>query len=456
MLGPKHPAANPTQTTRHSVTVPSQARRIFAFVAILIVALFSLIPSAEAHRGDQSYLYVNVGTGLEARLQMPFIDVTEVMGIDFSGNAISVAEAIETNSERLADYALEHVQFVGPEGEWTLVPTEVGQVGQAGQFIPYVEVVFALDHPEEFQEFDLRLDPFFGEVENRDALLIVENDLRRGVVDNEDAHLVRFTPDDRSLTVDLGAPLDGRNFNLGLELGIDHIRTGTDHIFFIIALVLPSVLVWRDGWQPTEGFLSSLWKVLKLMTMFTLAHSVTFSLAGLGIVPQPNARVVETAIAVSIVAAAFHNMRPLWTNREWLIAFFFGLFHGFGFASLVQELDVSTRTQLISLVGRNLGIELGQIFVILVLFPMLYLLRRLVVYPAIMMVLSFALAVVGGLWALERISGRESTLPGRLEGWLEYPRVLIFIGIATAIAFLVRFGAERARPAWLDRSLAGS
>ena len=260
---------------------------------------------------------------------------------------------------------------------------------------------------------------------------------------------MRFTPSEPASFVDLGAPLYGRTLTLGLELGLDHIRTGLDHIFFILALVLPSVLVWNKGWSPTRRFGTALWKVLKLMTMFTIAHSVTFTLAGLGIVPQPNGRVIESAIAISIVAAALHNLRPIWINKEWLLALFFGLFHGFGFASLVEELEVSTRTQLVSLVGRNLGIELGQIIVILATFPLLYLLRRFVAYTYAMYAFSFGLAIVGGVWAIERISERESTLTARVESWFEYPRVLIYLAIATAIAAIARYVTGRSRPDWL-------
>ncbi|MDH3306420.1 MAG: HupE/UreJ family protein [Acidimicrobiia bacterium] len=115
---------------------------------------------------------------------------------------------------------------------------------------------------------------------------------------------------------------------------------------------------------------------MKIATFFTLAHSITFTLAGMGWLPTPPAKLVEATIAISIAAAALHTLRPLLPNREWTLSFVFGLFHGMGFASLVSDLDVSRSSQLISLLRRNVGIEIGQVVVILLFFPGLFLLRR--------------------------------------------------------------------------------
>ena len=128
--------------------------------------------------------------------------------------------------------------------------------------------------------------------------------------------------------------------------------------------------------------------------MFTVAHTITFSLAGLDILPLPPSRFVESVIAGSIAAAALHNLRPIAVNKEWLIAFLFGLFHGMGFASLVENLDVARSTQLVSLAGRNLGIELGQTAVVLLVFPALFMLRRTRYYRWFFFAASVFLTIV--------------------------------------------------------------
>ena len=249
--------------------------------------------------------------------------------------------------------------------------------------LEFVEVVFDVDAGDVSPTvIQVTLDPFFDEIENRDALLLTGNDWTRGIVDSEADQLVRLTPGKRTDTVELGDSSQWKNLSASIGLGLDHIRTGPDHMLFIVALLLPSVLIWRSEWRPAQSFGRTLWRLTKIMTMFTLAHSVTFTLTGLGLVPAPGSKVTETIIALSIAATALHSLRPIIPNREWIIALVFGLFHGFGFASLVQELEVSTQTELVSLGGRNIGIEIGQLIVVLLTFPALFLLRVTRLLPA--------------------------------------------------------------------------
>jgi len=147
---------------------------------------------------------------------------------------------------------------------------------------------------------------------------------------------------------------------------------------------------------------------------------------------------VETIIALSIIAAALHNLRPIFFNQEHLIAFAFGIFHGFGFAGLLSELGVGRGQRLISLFGFNIGVEIGQAFIILLLFPALYLLRRTAVYPWVLKVGSILLAVVAGIWALERVFETSLGIDDLLEKFTRAPRVFVLIAIATAIAIAVR------------------
>ena len=113
---------------------------------------------------------------------------------------------------------------------------------------------------------------------------------------------------------------------------------------------------------------------------------------------------MEATIAISIAAAALHTLRPVLPNREWALSFVFGLFHGMGFASLVSDLDVSRSSQLVSLLGRNVGIEIGQVVVILLLFPGLFLLRRTPFYQPFVTLASLALAAVALSWTVERLA----------------------------------------------------
>jgi len=184
-----------------------------------------------------------------------------------------------------------------------------------------------------------------------------------------------------------------------MRLGVDHIRTGPDHILFVPVLLLPAVLVFNTIWRPAENFGASLWRITRVVSMFTVAHTITFSLAGLDILPLPPSKFVEAIIAISIAAAAIHNLRPIAQNKEWLIAFAFGLFHGMGFAGLVDGLEVSQSTKLLSLLGRNLGIEIGQT----------------VVVPRSLVVMAILTVVAAAIREVEARKGRLMSLEHSVE-----------------------------------------
>lgn len=170
--------------------------------------------------------------------------------------------------------------------------------------------------------------------------------------------------------------------------------------------------------------------------MFTAAHTITFCLAGLDILPLPPSKVIESIIAISIALVALHNLRPVMLNKEWLIAFGFGLFHGMGFASLVDNLQVSRATQLASLLGRNVGIEIGQAAVVIAAFPMLYLLRRTQVYATVFKAGSVILAIVSIGWMIERVFELDLGINDFVEPLLRFPRALVPVVVLTAAAAL--------------------
>jgi hypothetical protein len=257
------------------------------------------------------------------------------------------------------------------------------------------------------------------------------------VFDPDTESLVTFTAGSRDQSVDLGDRTQWQNFLSSITLGVDHIRTGPDHIMFVLALLVPSVLVFAAGWQPTPSFGRALWRVLKIATFFTIAHSITFTLAGMGWLPLPPAKIVESIIALSIAAAALHNLHPILPNREWALSFAFGLFHGMGFASLVADLEVSRTSQLVSLLGRNVGIEIGQVIVILVAFPALFLLRRTSVYQPLLTIGSAVLAVLSLSWMAERIFEVDLGTDAIVGVVVDLPRAYVIAAILTFMAFVI-------------------
>ena len=155
-------------------------------------------------------------------------------------------------------------------------------------------------------------------------------------------------------------------------------------------------------WQPAERFAPAFWDVFRIVTAFTLAHSVTLSLAALGIVSLPS-RLVESAIAARVVLAALNNVWPLFRGRRWLVAFGFGLIHGFGFASVLADLGLPQGALALALLGFNLGVECGQLAIVAAFLPLAWALRRSWFYRrAVLIGGSLLIAALAGAWFVER------------------------------------------------------
>jgi len=185
--------------------------------------------------------------------------------------------------------------------------------------------------------------------------------------------------------------------------GVWHIWIGYDHILFLLALLLPSVLLYQnDKWVPIEQARSGLGEVIAVVTAFTLAHSVTLSIAALELVIIPS-QLVESAIAASVLLAALNNLHRFLGRRRWIVAFVFGLIHGFGFASVLAELGLPREDLILSLVSFNLGVEFGQLAIVSLFFPVAYALRRTYFYQfGVLKLGSAAVAIISLLWLLER------------------------------------------------------
>ena len=171
-------------------------------------------------------------------------------------------------------------------------------------------------------------------------------------------------------------------------LGVEHIATGYDHLLFLLALILCG---------------GSLMQLFKIITAFTLAHSITLGAAALGIVTLPST-LVESVIALSIAYVAFENLFPRYAiSRRWTISFLFGLMHGFGFSSVLQEIGLPRDSVIWSLLNFNLGVEAGQLVAVAVVLPGLLWLRKTAWEARVVKVVSAVVLIVGVVLFIERI-----------------------------------------------------
>jgi len=212
-----------------------------------------------------------------------------------------------------------------------------------------------------------------------------------------------FSPDHCTERFDIGMPNPKREFLSFCWQGVWHIWIGFDHILFLVALLLPSVLKREQlTWRAVNRFGEAFFNVFKIVTAFTVAHSITLSLAALEIVRLPS-RWVESVIAASVIIAALNNIRPVVRGRPWLIAFGFGLIHGFGFASVLTELGLPHGSLWLALAGFNIGVEAGQLVIVAGFLPLAYALRSTRFYESgLLRYGSLVIALVAGIWFVER------------------------------------------------------
>ncbi len=423
-------------------SLPAPARIVLGLLlASIVVGLATAAGTASAHRNDESYLYLDIGENdLRGTVQMPYPDIRRVLGLELVGSADEVQDEISTNLELLQRYADERTSIGAGGASWevafdgfnVLDDDDVSAGGLGYVILPFVVELGGAEVP---QLIELEFTPFLEEIPDRNNIGLISNYWEGGYIGGEANELAVFSEGSPTGVIDLSNASQWKNFRASIDLGVDHIRTGPDHIFFIFVLLLPAVLILVAGvWYPAPTFTGSLWRVFVVATMFTIAHSITFTLAGLDILPLPPARLTETVIALSIVVAALHNLKPFFGHSEWALAFVFGLFHGMGFAAFVEELEISRTTQLVSLFGRNVGIEIGQVVIIFLTLPALYILSRTRFYRPFFVVSTLVLAAISLVWVFERSLELDVGIDRFVDAAVVWPRSLWFCILGTGIA----------------------
>jgi hypothetical protein len=214
--------------------------------------------------------------------------------------------------------------------------------------------------------------------------------------------------------------LNGFQFAGLFQLGIRHIAEGTDHLLFLLVLLLPApLLVSGSRWSVPVGVRQSLFRILGIVTAFTIGHSITLTLAAVGAVKVPT-RPVEVLIAVSIFVSAVHAFRPIFPGKEAWIAAFFGLIHGLAFAATLGRLGFGRWERVAGILAFNLGIETMQLLVVAVILPSLILLSKTAAYP----VLRIAGAIFAGAaslgWMAERLLDIQTPVDTIVNGVARY------------------------------------
>lgn len=351
---------------------------------------------ANAHKPSDSYLTITLQDGrLAGRWDIALRDLDVAIGLDADGDGRITWGELRQRHAEIAAYAAARLKLLADDQPCTLAVGEqlVDEHTDGAYSVLPLQLACPVAAPRTLTlgyTLFADLDP-----QHRGLLNLSVAGSHRTAVLGPQAPLQRFEL--------AGAASGWRTLlDYGRE-GVWHIWIGFDHILFLLSLLLPAVGLWAGRrWQPVDRPGQAVWEVLRIVTAFTLAHSITLSLAVLGWVSLPS-RLVESSIAASVVLAALNNVFPVFHGRRWMVAFVFGLLHGFGFASVLADLGLPQQALALALLGFNLGVEVGQLAIVAVFLPLAYLLRRSGFYRhAVMVGGSLLIALLAGVWFVER------------------------------------------------------
>ena len=411
----------------------------FLFAALSCLLWFVIVPNqAAAHAPGENYVWVNVDqNGISGRFEIHVDDLKRKLNIDLE------TQSIDDSAEAVQEYLVKHFELLIDGKSIEIEFGETGLFVENAEYAQYYYTTKPMDVPD---QFSIRNDIFITPDDplHRSLIVLEYNKKIDSEYGGENA-IMAFGPhnDVQELDLtDLPSLLNPKQF---IWQGVLHIWIGLDHILFLLALLLMAVMVVNrpvpvgdseamidkpeialiDGEKvdsekvdldaavtsevmtltPVSTFAGAFWNVFKIVTIFTIAHSITLSLAALGLI-NVNSQLIESLIALSIVIVAINNIFPKFNDKRWLIIFFFGLFHGMGFASVMGVLPFRTISLMKVLIAFNVGVELGQLAIVAGVFPVIYLLRKTKFYRYVILVGGSAvIAAIAIYWFFERALG---------------------------------------------------
>jgi hypothetical protein len=414
-------------------------------IGLLAGALLVLLSctATSAHPMPNTNITLDIGEDVvKAEIAIPLIELDLALGTHL---AIDPETSIPPEASRLSAYLSEHTQIVATDGAlWSVAVSSV-----------------ALDHSPTgmaTSSFMLRYDGIMHRVVTHSALVVVRQDWMNGLLASEHAApmqlgVLRVNPVDGAiepLAIDLSSGSYWTGFASMFSLGMSHIAEGTDHVLFLLVLLLPAPLLAVAGrWRGYIGARRTVVAIARIVTAFTIGHSLTLVLAGVAAFELPK-QPVEIAIAATILISAIHALRPLFAGRESLVAGVFGLIHGMAFSFTLAAMQLSPSQMVLSLLGFNLGIEAMQLGIVAVTIPALLLIASSRLY-GLLRVLGAVVALLAAMgWLAGQLGAplAVTTLVEGLNGQF-FPVVmgLTLLGVALQIPRLSGLCRSRRDPA---------
>jgi hypothetical protein len=393
-----------------------QWRRLHFPVLLLVILLSPGV--SRAHQAPYTNILLDVNTKRVAvELQIPIPELALAFGQEILKDPATI---VDQYGWELQEYLQAHIHaYVNKNDPWKieLVSMAMDRGTQVLSGPPFWELRVHLSllpkSNEDTRRFFLDYDVVMHQVINHYALVSIRNDWANGVITDSATTVGVIRRDMRTnkigpFEVNLQSGSSWKGFTGMFSLGMDHIKNGADHLLFILTLLLPAcLLVDRKRWAAYGGLRYSVFSLLKIISAFTIGHSITLLIGVLGVVNIP-VQWVEIAIALSILVSAIHAIRPLFYGREMFIALGFGLIHGLAFSQTLQNLHLLSTDLALSVLGFNLGIEVMQIFVILITIPWFIIMSRTPWFKPVRALLSTLIGMTAAGLIVQRVTGMNN------------------------------------------------
>jgi hypothetical protein len=370
-------------------------KNIFKFTIYIILLLLCgfITKSVKAHDTSTAYIDMQLESSkLTGQLKIDLRDLQRITNLDSNHNGELTWGELRSMQPVMTSILSEHLLF-SSENQCTTQYKNV--LIESILDKNYAVFPFSASCPELHNTFQINYDLMFGINQRHKALIKLTS--------NTEQYVSVLDRDNNTKTFNIHETSTGLTFIEFIIQGVWHIWIGIDHILFLLSLLLAAIMQREKGeWQAKANWQTSTLSVFKIVTAFTMAHSITLALAGLQLITLPP-MLIETAIAASVVIAALNNVKPFLPFGRVYIAFLFGLIHGFGFANVLTELYLQQANYITGLLGFNIGVELGQLAIVVLFMPIGLSLSRLRVYSRVILPFgSLAIAFMGILWVAER------------------------------------------------------
>ncbi|MFT3773958.1 MAG: HupE/UreJ family protein [Minicystis sp.] len=411
------------------------APRLWALVTLVFALLVTL--AAEAHPARTSAVFLDIAErSVEAELQLPLDQLGLALEKPLDASPGSLVADL---GPELGRYVSSHIGARARDDRAFAVEVRsaaMTKVDGADNLV--VQVSLRPPEGAPASAFTLQYDVILHRVVSHKIFVSVRRDFKNAVFSEHPELLgvLRFQRD--SLVVDRAHGSWWRGFGSVFALGMRHIAEGTDHLLFLLVLLLPSPLVAQKGrWGERDTGRRSVVKVLQIVTAFTVGHSLTLITGAAGVL-RVRSQPVEVLIAISILVSAIHALRPVFKGKEPLVAAGFGLVHGLAFATTLADFGLDARALALGILGFNLGIEAMQLAVVVLTIPWLLLLSRSAVYTPVRVAGAAFGAVAACGWVAERALAVHNPVAGIVEAVFKLAPVVIAI-LAVSVTVVMRW-----------------